>query len=503
MGRIVRAAVVLAAAPAVLALSAVVNRFDAQADCLPFRAVAGTVSESYAIRSDGTLWHFGDGAAAGTTVPSNPEPITGVDRVSTGSGHVLALRDNVVWSWGANDSGQLGDGVNGTVFFRPFPLPVTAAPPTVKIAAGSDHSLALSATGNVWSWGWGYLGRLGDGTQTTRRTPIQVPGLTGVVDVSAGDDHSVAVKSDGTVWAWGDNFFGQLGDGSHNNYRLSPVKVLRVTGAVKVTARQNATLALKSDGTVWEWGDEPNNVAPDGPEQVPGLTGIVDIASFNNSLHWIALKNDGSVWTWGTNSEGQIGDGTTNFRWAPYKVLGLPKMKAIGTGHQHTIAVDETGQMWGWGRNSSGQLGDGTTTQRNTPVRTQNLVQCFVPDTDPSPTVSPPPTPSVSPSPPVTPPDGVGEEEPIAECRFVRSQGEIVYGGYAIVTNETPPLLTSIKCTVQTSGVYAERTGTAPGPIAATAATVSAAPAEITICTYAEAHYADGRVVSTSVCRVS
>jgi alpha-tubulin suppressor-like RCC1 family protein len=500
--RLARLLVVLVAVAATFSAATFVERFEAHADCLPFRGVAGGAVTTYAIRSDGTLWHYGAGSAEGQPVPAVPDGLDHVTKVSADR-HTLALRDGVVWSWGDNSDGQLGDG--GTQgFARPIPLPVTGAPASLDVAAGSYHSLALSRTGTVWSWGWGYLGRLGDGTQTSHRTPIEVPGLTGIKAVAAGYYHSLALKSDGTVVAWGDNQFGQLGDGTHNNYRTSPTPVLRVTGAVAIAANQTESLALKADGTVWRWGSEPQNVAPTGPVQVAGLSGIVAIASEPVALHWVVLKSDGTVWTWGSNYEGQIGDGTTNYRAAPAKVNGLPHIRAVASGNSHSIALDDNGQIWSWGRNTSGELGDGTVTERHSPVRAQNVVQCFVPDT--TATLSPGPVPTVSAAPSVTPtptvPSGVGDETPVADCQFVRAEGEIVFGGYAITSGPSVPDLTTVKCTVATASAYYESTATLPGAVAATSAAKPVAPEPITICTYAEAVYAD-HVASTSHCRAS
>jgi alpha-tubulin suppressor-like RCC1 family protein len=497
MSRLLRAAVVVAAAPAVLALSVVANRFDARADCLPMIGVAATGGRTYGIRTDHTLWHWGR-TVEGNPAPAEPDPIDRVTRLSANA-HMLALRDGFVWSWGDDSFSQLGDGftpvVSNVVTNRPFPLPVSGVPPAVDVSAGSMHSLVLSQTGHVWSWGWGYLGRLGDGTQTSRSSPIQVPNLSGVVDVSAGYYHSLALKSDGTVVGWGSNEFGQVGDGTRGNYRTVPTPVIRVTGAVAVEAASSSSIALTSIGAVWQWDSAFN-----GPAQVSGLSGIVAIAAHANSHHFMALKNDGTVWTWGQNWNGQIGDGTTNFRAGPYKVLGLPKIVRIAAGSLNSFAVAENGEVWGWGYNGNGQLGDGTKTDRYTPVRAQHVVQCFVPHVESTPTPVPTVSASPVPTPSVSPPPGTGGEAPVAECRFARYQGQLVYGGYAIVSHDPPPSATTVKCTVTTGNVYKERAGTAPGSVAVVTDTVAAPPEVVTICTYAEAVYEGGRVVSTSSC---
>ena len=83
--------------------------------------------------------------------------------------------------------------------------------------------------------------------------------------------------------------------------------------------------------------------------------------------HSIVLKNNGTVWTWGFNQYGQLGDGSTNNRSAPYPVDTLKNVTSIASGGDHTVVLKSDGTVWAWGSNNSGQLGDGTTTNRNNP----------------------------------------------------------------------------------------------------------------------------------------
>jgi alpha-tubulin suppressor-like RCC1 family protein len=126
----------------------------------------------------------------------------------------------------------------------------------------------LKSDGTVWAWGANSSGQLGDGTVTTRLTPVQVKNpsgtafLTGIVAIAAGGP-SIALKSDGTLWSWGLNASGQLGDGTTTN-RLLPVQVVGQSGsgvftnAASIAASSNFTLAAKSDGTLWTWGFNGN-----------------------------------------------------------------------------------------------------------------------------------------------------------------------------------------------------------------------------------------------------
>ncbi|MCL2087921.1 MAG: dockerin type I domain-containing protein [Oscillospiraceae bacterium] len=198
------------------------------------------------------------------------------------------------------------------------------------------------------------------------------------ISVSAGNDHSVALLSDGTVWAWGWNNRGQLGDDTTTDRRI-PVQVSGLTGVTTVSSSGDHTMALKSDGTVWAWGYNWTGQLGDGtvtdrttPVQVSGLTGVVAVSA--GAHHTIALKSDGTVWAWGRNNlYGQLGDGTTIDRHTPVQVSGLTGVTAISAGGNHTAVLKSDGTVWAWGYNYYGQLGNDTTTNRNIPVRVFGL----------------------------------------------------------------------------------------------------------------------------------
>jgi alpha-tubulin suppressor-like RCC1 family protein len=156
----------------------------------------------------------------------------------------LALKsDGTIWAWGENAIGQLGD---GTTTERHTPVQVGTPPlgEVTAVAAGQGHNLALRSDGTVWAWGLNARGELGDGTTTDRLTPVQVQNLSGIKAIGAGDNHSLAVRSDGTVWAWGFNIRGQLGDGTTTD-RHTPVQVQNLSGITAVAGGQNFSLARK------------------------------------------------------------------------------------------------------------------------------------------------------------------------------------------------------------------------------------------------------------------
>ena len=357
-----------------------------------FTLPRGEAAWSWGLNSFGQL---GDGTLANRASPVRIAGLT-VTALAGGHEHSLALlSDGTVWAWGLNDLGQLGDATNTN---RLTPVQVPGLSGVTAIAGGDDHSLALKSDGSVWAWGHNNHGQLGDATFNDSTAPVHVYRLTDpVTGIAAGSEHSLAITSRmdpscppqlpcviREVFAWGEGRLGRLGDGADQTSEI-PVQVVGLTNVAAVAAGNAHSLALKLDGTLWSWGLNDNGQLGDGtnsnastPVQVIAYPGTAIAARGNHSL---AISTIGCpsfacapairVSAWGDNAFGQLGDGTLADSNLPILVTGLTNAAAIAAGGEFSLAKRTDGSLWAWGSNVDGKLGDGTGADSSTPVQVE------------------------------------------------------------------------------------------------------------------------------------
>ena len=310
---------------------------------------------------------LGTGNYIGSPTPVMPTGLPGpVIAVAGGHDYSLALlTDGSVWAWGANGTGQLG---NGSSSQSNLPVQVNISG-VIAIAAGFWHAVALKSDGTVWAWGWNNFGQLGNNYDVTSNLPVQVLNsdytiFSGVKAIAAGGSNSLALKQDGTLWAWGSNGSGQLGIGSTTPIPYSPNQV-NISGSIQnFKVGDSFVLATKTDGSVWVWGKNDQGQLGLGttanvntPTQNSSLSGITDIGV--GSIFGFALKNDGTVYSWGHNNRAELGRGNNTDSLVPVAVSGLRGATLVEGGDEFGLALKSDGTVWGWGYNNDGELGNG------------------------------------------------------------------------------------------------------------------------------------------------
>jgi alpha-tubulin suppressor-like RCC1 family protein len=309
------------------------------------------------------------------TPPAGLQAAPAAAPIAAGWSHTCAVTgEGGVMCWGYNGDGQLGDG-SRTARLKPVSVK-NLSERAVAVTAGWGHTCILTETGGVKCWGRNKNGELGNGTTDRSGEPVDVIGLAeGVVAIAAGDDHTCAVTGEGGVVCWGYNDAGQLGDGSTETW-MEPVDVEGLEGVTAVAAGTAHTCARTDGGEVFCWGIndqgqlgiDSDEAFFDTPELVSELTGGITAITAKGG-HTCSLSESGEIQCWGVNTFGQLGDETYENRYYPSPVNGLDgSVSLIAAGWGQTCAVLEGGVLTCWGWNFYGQLGTGSTANRNHPV---------------------------------------------------------------------------------------------------------------------------------------
>ena len=351
------------------------------------QSVAGTTggyTEIYEFFGWGHNQYSGGLGQNNTTNYSSPIQLPGTTWASVSQAgmrlRIGTKTDGTLWSWGYNVHGQLGQNES-------YPVRNAYSSP-IQIGAGTDwsnefeaigqgqrHLGAIKTDGTLWTWGHNSNGQLGMNTvqpgNNGQSSPVQIAGTTWSA-FAGGDASSIALKTDGTMWTWGEGTNGRLGQNNTTSYS-SPRQVGTNTNWSKITGVGNL-MAIDSSGALFTWGyngnygqlGHNNKTDYSSPKQVPGTWKHVSTA---NPGTVAGVKTDGTLWTWGNNQYGNLGQNNTQ----PYS---SPKQIGSGTDWDHVtvrgyggFAIKTNGDMWSWGRGTRGSSGLNANTQRSSPIQ--------------------------------------------------------------------------------------------------------------------------------------
>jgi alpha-tubulin suppressor-like RCC1 family protein len=340
--------------------------------------VAGGDDHSLALSSTGTVYAWGDnanGQLGNGSTASSDQPVLvqlpgGVTATAVAAGQQFSLAltsTGSVYAWGDGTSGALGDGAT-TSSDVPVPIELPGGVTITAVAAGLESAAALTSGGLVYAWGYNASGQLGDGSATDSDVPVEVqlPGGTDATAVASGSNNALALTSAGTIYGWGNNGYGQLGNGTTTS---SDVPVLvHLPGGVTpsaIASEWDAGLALTSTGAVYAWGlndqgDLGNGTltagsatfpvppspsyAPcsDTPVQVQLPGGVIASAVAGGGQGALALTSAGAVYSWGANGFGQLGDASGAADSDVPVAVALPagdQAYSVAAGEYHDLVV--------------------------------------------------------------------------------------------------------------------------------------------------------------------
>lgn len=293
---------------------------------------------------------------------------------------VFLLGDGTVYTCGCNDLGQLG---HDKTRKKPEQVVALDAQNIVAVSCGEAHTVALNDKGQVFAWGQASDGQLGlSNMEECIRVPRNIKSLSEVhvVQVTCGYRHSLALSRSGQIFSWGQNKYGQLGLGKEGPGVLTPQVVQSLLGIpfAQISAGGAHSFGLTLSGAVFGWGrnkfgqlglnDNRDRCAPCLLRTLRSQR-VVYICCGED--HTAALTKEGGVFTFGAGGYGQLGHNTTNHEINPRKVFELMGnvVTQIACGRQHTLAfIPSSGKIDSFGLGGNGQLGTRSTCNRKSPA---------------------------------------------------------------------------------------------------------------------------------------
>lgn len=335
--------------------------------------VAAGEQHTCAIATNGTLWCWGSTTQGVLGAPevlgqSSPVPVrvgnrTDWEQIWTRSYHSCARAPDAIWCWGMNADGQLATGDVAPPLER-SPVMSLVTTNVDDITLAHRHGCSID-DGSLDCWG--RPPKASGAGSTVNPTPTNVPFDSLIVTYGASDNHACILTLDLEVWCWGRGHAGQLGNGSVEDLELPTrtftnldVEELAVVQAIHTCVRDSsgATYCVgRNDRGQFGNGmvDEEPNLEPQASPSLDGLR-----LTSGSGTHTCGVAVDGTLSCWGFNLRGQVGDGSTELRAEPVQVGDPRQWSMVTTGLAHTCAIDLAAGLWCWGSNDSGQVGDGS-----------------------------------------------------------------------------------------------------------------------------------------------
>ncbi len=320
-------------------------------------------------------WGPQSGPVLGRVTDALEPAVVGVDSwraVSSGAFHGCGIRERGdLFCWGDGSLGAVGQASLGSY---PTPVPVGEATDWTAVAAAGMHTCGIRAGGELHCWGFQWISELGlDSDEAVVPTPTRVGTWSDWTAVAGGQDHTCGIRAGGLLYCWGWNAFGRAGQpGLWDEYRI-PTLVDAGDGWTSLSASNDYACGIQ-DGMVRCWGWDPSfdslgalPPSPDVPRTMSDLDGWTEVAAASGYLCGI---RGGEASCMGANDFGQLGDGTQTSRTTLAPVTTVDVGWAdLSAGERAVCGITATHQLWCWGSNDGGRLGDGTSVDRLVPTR--------------------------------------------------------------------------------------------------------------------------------------
>lgn len=290
-----------------------------------------------------------------------------------GGTHTIGIKsDGTLWGWGRGDYGHLGT-INWT---EPNPIQIGSISNIENFYSGPLNSFVIKTDGTLWGIGSNQFGSLGVSASAENFITFQqVTTANNWLKISPSLYFTLALKTDGTIWAWGQDNNGQTGNPPSSDSQNSPIQVGDANDWIDIgTSAGSTAFALKADGTIWGWGFNASSllvpsssvVSVGEPMQVNAVNGFVKISV--GAVHILAQKTNGTLWAWGGGLGRGVGDSAPPVGSEPLQI-STDTWSDFSTGTSTSFGIKEDGTLWAWGLNTNGQLGLGTETNHSVPVQ--------------------------------------------------------------------------------------------------------------------------------------